>query len=280
MSRDQSPERASKFIPTKTLADQVVEWLGESYREPYVYSESQVRWNLWEPQVNSFMKRFKTKRTEEHQWPYPVLLAFFIDHTKRHASGAKELSILLELLCSPFKRTVYFEPVKVKAEMWPIIESLNLEKLHFWNDLNSALNNDWSYVRWAPGCDGMIYLRYHNPISGSRVAGERNYFFPSGLDDDFAHRFTCTNPVYNERKASEWNVEAGQTVYKQMCGLIAQHLGVLITAGGNYFQFPSIGDDSFYQECKKTLQAESYGDRLIWDDAKHSVTAMPEYSDE
>lgn len=204
-------------------------------------------------------------------WSYSWLLVFFIQQAKMDPSGAAPLSIILEGLCARPKRP--FDFGKIKTKIWPIIEKLNLDRLHFWHDLNSAIINRTSYLIRKPDSES-FFLRYNDPLHGSRQTGQKTHFSPSGLDDDFGFRFTCNNTIHSllaNEEVPKWNVEQGKEVMRQMNALISLELAALISAGHGFFQFPSIGDDNFYNQCKEALKKEK---NLRWNVETKTVSVI------
>ena len=267
--RDLSPARQRKpsFKPTIKLEDQIVLWMGEAYRNPIVRNDGQVWWHAWEHNVNHFMNRHEIVRNEQDQWPFPVLLAFFVRY---HNRGGKYLAILLECLYTDGAKMSY---AKVHEAMWPIIKAEGLEHLMFWSELTQSLNTRTPYLFWEPGTN-MICLRFPDPTAITVNSDHYRHFVPEGVDPSAEHFLVCTNPAYDLQSGKgpyAHDVVTANYIMDRMEHLISVHLCNLLSVGG-FFQFPHIGNNAFYLKIKQQLSAHrSFRHDLIWDDEHQSV---------
>lgn len=268
--RDLSPvrQRKSSFEPTIKLEDQIVAWMGEAYRAPFVQNDGRIWWSAWEHEVNSFMRRHAVVRSEHDQWPFPALLAFFVRY---HNRGGKYLAILLECLYSGGAKMGY---AAVKEAMWPVIKEEGLEHLMFWSELTESLNSRTRYLFWGEPGNTLLQLRFPDPVTATLNSNHDRLFVPEGVDSHAEHYLVCTNPAHDLQAGKEprsYDVETANCIMDRMEHLISVHLCTLLSVGG-FFQFPHIGNNTFYLKIKQQLCAHrAFQYDFIWDDERQSV---------
>jgi hypothetical protein len=275
-NRDNSPVRARKTevaVEKITLEDQVVLWLGEPYRKPVLaYYGNTLDWSAWEGRFSDFMRSNKLSRRVE-RYPYFAVLGFFIDYTKRLNYGSLELQILLERLCGspnvPLNRRVSSNR-EVMADLWPLMEKLELQDLFFWHHLSQAMNHRHSYVFWKLANSAeepnQLAVRYHDVIQHCRQEDFAIWAAPSATDSALLWKYKTIGFSCNtEQSAAQ---KEGRAMLNEMNSLVSLNLEELLSSGS--FQFPAMGGKNpYYVQLKKELGKVK---GLVWNDDRLTVT--------